>query len=420
MPRDVCFCPRSLRTDVAAVRLALPIVCLAGACWASPSDQDRRILIEDARLASGRLVDIAVVDGRIAEIGEIDAVDSDVIVRARGGDAVAGRRRRFDSAPVWSELVEGPATGVTSVVLPVAGIRRDWLEGVRERAAWIGPRLAGEADPPPAIERGIPAEILLLEPESRALSQAVVGDRVLRRADLETRREMIVSARRGLASLPLPEAGMRSMRLDAAGLPVGRVDVDADGRRIHERTVSPNPGDRVWEITSSQSGWTVVLRESGRILATIRRDGSEVLAERPDGERIRIPAADGPPSIDLAATLAAAGGSLLRLEVGGTAERPLVEITVSTEGLSVRPDRMSFRRVAPDASPLPVAPGEAAIEFSSPSGRRGLVVVGKDGFPSRAWETTPAGDIEWIGLPGAPLGGAGPGPESSPDATKRP
>ena len=420
MPRDVCFCPRSLLTDVAAVRCALPIVCLAGAFWASPTDQDRRILIEDARLASGRLVDIAVVDGRIAEIGEIDAVDSDVIVRARGGDAIAGRRRRFDSAPEWSEVVEGPAMGVTSVVLPVAGIRRDWLDGVRERAAWIGPRLAGEADPPPAIECGFSAEILLLEPESLALSQAVVGDRVLRRADLETRREMIASARRGLASLPSPEAGMRSMRLDAAGLPVGRVDVDANGRRIHERTISPNPGDRVWEITSSQTGWTVVLRESGRILATIRRDGSEVLAERPDGERIRIPAADGPPSIDLAATLAAEGRSLLQLVAGGTLERPLVEITVSSAGLSIRPDRISFRRLAPDASPLEVAPGEIALEFSSPSGRRGLAVIDKHGFPTRAWETTPAGDVEWIGLPGAPFEGGGPGPESSPDATKQP
>lgn len=402
------------------MRPALPIVCLAGACWASPDHQDRRILIEDARLASGRIVDIAVVDGRITQIGEIDAVDRDVIVRARGGEAIAGRRRRYDSAPEWSEVVEGPASGVTSVVLPVAGIRRNWLDGVRERAAWIGPRLAGEADPPPAIECGIPAEILLLEPESRALSQAVVGDRVLRRADLETRREMIASARRGLASLPSPEAGMRSMRLDAAGLAVGRVDVDADGCRIHERVVSPNPGDRVWEVTSSPTGWTVVLRESDRILATIRRDGSEAVAERPDGERIRIPSVDGPPSIDLAATIAAEGGSLLRLAAGDTAERPLVEITVSAEGLSVRPDRISFSRLASDASPLPVAPGEVAIEFSSPSGRRGLAVVGKDGFPTRVWETTPAGDVEWIGLPGAPFERAGPGRESSSDATKRP
>lgn len=233
---------------------------------------DQRIVVLDARLGRNEPVDVLIVDGIIEAIGTIELRPGDVAVRARGGEVIAGRRRTLGSFIEWSELVEGPALGVTSVVLPPGAFDPVWLGGVRARSAWVGPRLAtpAEARSQPRIEPGFPAELLVLSPESRAIEQAVVGDEVLRRADLETRREMLAKARRGLAELPPPESGLRSLHVVAAGLPIGRVDVRPDGSLIHERTVAPRAADRVWEIGQDSSGWTVVLREDGAVRATIR------------------------------------------------------------------------------------------------------------------------------------------------------
>lgn len=377
-----------------------------------------RIVIEDARLVDGRIVDIAVVDGVIASIGSIEAHPGDVVVRAKGGEVIAGRRRAFRSVPEWSELVEGPAIGVTSVVLPVGPAERAWLAGTRSRAAWTGPRLAtaDEAASRPRVGCGFPAELLVLDPDSRALSQAVVGDQVLRRADLETRREMLARARRDLAALPPPGPGGRGLRIDAAGLPVGRVDLRADGREIHERTVAPHPIDRRWEVLEEPDGWTVLLRESEELQATIRRDSTGVTAESPSGDRIHLAGASGRPSIDLAATAAAEAASLLALAAGTSLEIPVVEITMAPEGLNLHPDRLSFRPLRPEESPRPPGAGGRAFEVRSGQGRRGGVILGSDGFPVRAWETTPTGDVEWM----EPRRNAPEDRETAGNATNRP
>lgn len=387
------------------VNAVVPIVCLAGITgWlAEPSrpESQRRIVIEAARLPSGEIGDVLVVDGRIEALGAVERRDQDVVVRAREGAIVAGRRRTYAAIPDWSELVGGPAAGLTSVVLPLDEAARAWLEGLRGRAAWIGPRLAkaGETEPPPQISPGFPAEILVLDPVSGALSQAVIGDEVLRRADLETRREMISNARRALASLPPPDPGLRGLRLDAAGLAVGRVDVSPDGRTVVERTVAAHRVERRWRIESDRGGWVVTLRDASGLLATIRGDATGVTAEAPSGERLRIDGDGGVPSLDLAATAAAESTALMRLPPGGELERPVVELGLGEAGLSVVPGRLSFRNLPPDRFPLPLLTGERGFRLTSDAGREALFVLGFDGFPVRGWETTGAGDVEWIGRP---------------------
>lgn len=406
-PRRLFLPLEACSVDHRGVRLALPIGCLVGASWAAAGPLDHRIVIEDARLASGEEVDILVTDGVIESIGPVEPRAGDVLVRARGGTVLAGRRRAFETTPSWSELIEGPALGFTSVQLPVTALERDWLTGVRERSAWIGPRLATGTDsgPRPRISCGFPAEILVLDPNSRALSQAVIGDHVVRRADLETRRMMIGEARRGIASLPPADAGLRAFRMDAAGLSVGRVEVRPDGLLIRERTVAPQALDRTWDIEPGPEGWTVFVRESDELLATIRSDASGVTAEDPEGHRILLPEAQGWPSVDLMATAIYECRELHRLPEAGTLERAVVDLSISPEGLTLSPDRIQFRRLCGTRSPIPVKPSEQAFEVGSSAGRRGLVVLGPDGFPVRAWETTPAGDLEWVSTPLKPAWG---------------
>lgn len=389
------------------VPVNVPIGCLITVWALAAGVPEHRIVLEDARLPDGRVVDIAVVDGVIESIGAVESMPGDVVVRANGGEVITGRRRSFRSVPEWSEVIDGPALGVTSVLMPVGPAEREWLAGTRERAAWIGPRLASpdEAGSTPRIERGFPAELLVLDPESRAVRQAVLGEHVVRRADLETRREMLARAREDLASLPPPGPGFRGFRIDAAGLPVGRVDLRTDGLEIHERTVAPHRADRRWEIRPEPQGWTVILRESGEVRATIRRDSSGVTAESTTGDRIELPGGSGQPSIDLAATAAAEASSLVGCPEGTAVGVPVVEVTVSSEGLVLQPDRLTFLMLPSDRCPLALSPGERAFEMRSGLGRRGGVVVGSDGFPVRAWETTPTGDAEWMGRPRFRSGG---------------
>jgi hypothetical protein len=381
------------------VHFVLSIAGLLAVWFTASFPREHRIVVEQARLPSGETADLLIVDGVIASIGTVERRDGDVVVRARGGAVIAGRRRRFESMVEWSEVIEGPALGLTSVVLPSDAFDRNWLEGVRSRAAWIGPRLAiaGEENAQPRVSPGFPAELLVLDPDSRALSQAVVGDRVLRRADLETRREMLAEARRRLATLPPPEARRRGLQVVAAGLPVGRVDLSPDGRSILERTVAPHPIEREWEVRSEPHGWTVLLKEDGVIRATIRRDAAGVTADAANGRHLAIPHADGWPSMDLAATAASESDRLLRLSAEGVLEVPVVVLEASPEGLTLRPDRLRFRSLEPAAVPFRMRPGERGFEVVAADARRGLVVLGPDGFPLRAWETGPVGDVEWVG-----------------------
>lgn len=402
--------------------VTVPIACLLALCWAVSAPRERRIVIEEARLPSGVTTDLLIVDGIIAAIGDVETIAGDVVVRARGGEVIAGRRRTLATTPDWSDLVEGPALGWTSVVLPSDAVDRAWLDGIRSRAAWVGPRIAtaGESGSHPRVSPGFPAELLVLDPDSRTLSQAVVGDQVLRRADLETRREMLATARRRLAALPPPGPGLRGLRIDAVGLPVGRLDLRPDGRLVHERIVAPHAIERTWEIRPEPEGWSVVLRENGTEVATVRGDSSGVRAQSTDGRRIDLPGLHGEPSIDLAATAAWASSSLMSLPPGGMLELPMVQLEVGPGGLTVRPDRRRFVRRRPSEVPFPMVGEERAVAVISSHGPDALVVLGPDGFPVRGWETGTVGDIEWVGRPLDPPGTGAGTADLPPPATELP
>jgi hypothetical protein len=101
--------------------------------------------------------------------------------------------------------------------------------------------------------------------------------------------------------------------------------------------------------------------------------------------------------MDLAATAASESDRLLRLSAEGVLEVPVVVLEASPEGLTLRPDRLRFRSLEPAAVPFRMRPGERGFEVVAADARRGLVVLGPDGFPLRAWETGPVGDVEWVG-----------------------
>jgi len=383
----------------------LPRIAFAAACgsfaFASEAGADRRILIRDA-VWHDQPCSVLVVDGTIEAVeSNLELLPGDSLVSARGGRIEPGRRRVFDRVPEWSETLVLPAEGITSVVLPAHERERRWLRRVRAAAAWIGPEEA-DRDGTPEIRLGERAEILVYDPASGELSQAVIGDRVLRRADLATRAEMIARSERERAELPAPEPGHLSFAIDAAGLRVGRLDCSPDGRRIRERQVSPVRSDRGWERTGGAGAWRVTLVEDGRPAASIEIGPDGVRAFTEERSEIILPNARGEPFVELAALpLGPLGPSadLLRISEGELASFPVISLEIVEGRLVVTPGQVSLRRLGPDDSPWTLGPGQRAFSVLTAAGGGGYLLCDPQGLPLRAAETTPAGIVEWIRSP---------------------
>ncbi|MBL9119726.1 MAG: amidohydrolase family protein [Phycisphaerae bacterium] len=431
---------------------------------ASPSSvlPNQAIIIE-----SGKIVDIK-------SYVEDDLRAGDVLVDAEGRWVLAGFIEAVDPTPErYAALARGPLRGVTTIAARFGAIRKLWLERIAVTASIPLPSLADIGDrelrmvvapvPGPHAPADEVAEYLIARTSQAAdrlgladrgriavgqradfiildrdpfvdpasverPMEAIIGGVPMRRAALETHRNMIADADRAIASWPPATATDYIYEIESSGLRLGQLVIGRDAMKATETWGPPVEQTTTWELLRTSGHpdqWSFRLTETAthghRISIDLDRTKTDILARAHVVGPDTVPAAEatiaGTPDEPLSDPISLFLRQRHRLgvlEAGGFADIDVVEpvpvIGKVKVGLRVlRCTRLSnadgalpfgsnARLFRIDAAPSREAFGDAGAGNSPPKSTStlGWVITDQNGLPHRAALVADEGITEYF------------------------